>query len=304
MYRLSWVICVALGVSSASAQDASTVYFFNPDWSPDGTKIVFESGVDGELSIYTIGLDGNNLTRLTNNENNDEGPVWSPDGEEIAFYSNRREGREERPVSLQIYVMNNDGTGQRRVTDEGSTLDYNISWAPDGNRLVFQSRPEINPGVHSLYTVGTDGMGRTRITDGQYNDFSPQWSPDGNRILFVRSVAAYKFFGDYTSADREQQGASAEIMVLNLEDGSILPITQNDVVDTDPSWNADGSETYYLQHDGQKKTLFQHHLGQTDAIAVADGDLVSHSRLPYRTRLSPNGRFLTYHKQVNGAFGI
>ena len=45
MYRLSWVISVALGVSSASAQDASTVYFFNPDWSPDGTKIVFESGV-------------------------------------------------------------------------------------------------------------------------------------------------------------------------------------------------------------------------------------------------------------------
>ncbi len=306
MYRMSLtvIVCVAVVAGSATAQDESTVYYFNPDWSPDGTKITFASGVNGGLSVYTIGLDGNDLTRLTDDQHNDEGPVWSPDGERIAFFSNRRERRESFPISLQIYVMNADGTGQRRLTDEGSALDYNISWSPDGNRLVFQSRPEINPGVHSLYTVGTDGMGRRRITDGQYNDYSPQWSPDGNLILFTQSLASYKFFGDRTTEERQLVAASAEIMVLNLEDGTKTPITQNDFRDFDPSWNADGSEIYYLQDNGQNKTLFRQKLGQTDPIAVADGDVISHSRLPYKTRLSPNGRFLVYHKEVDGVYGL
>ncbi|MEE9269036.1 MAG: hypothetical protein V3V49_02140, partial [Candidatus Krumholzibacteria bacterium] len=162
----------------------------------------------------------------------------------------------------------------------------------------------INPGVHSLYTVGTDGMGRRRVTDGQYSDYSPQWSPDGNLILFTQSLASYKFFGDRTPEERQLVAASAEIMVLNLEDGTKMPITQNDFQDLDPSWNADGSEIFYLQDDGQRKTFFRQTLDETDAIAVADGDVVSHPRLPYRTRLSPNGRFLAYHKEVNGVYGI
>ena len=159
--------------------------------------------MNGEGSIFSIGIDGENLTRLTDNQNNDEGPVWSPDGTKIAFFSNRREGRDARPISLQIYIMNADGTGQRRITNDGPALEYNISWSPDGNRLVFQSRPEINPGVHSLYVIGTDGMGRRRLTDGQFNDFSPEWSPDGNLILFAQSVAAYKFFGNQTQEERQ-----------------------------------------------------------------------------------------------------
>ncbi len=301
---LTVIACVAVVADSARAQDESTVYYFNADWSPDGTKIAFASGVDGGLSIYTIGLDGNDLTRLTDDQHNDEGPVWSPDGERIAFFSNRRERKDEFPISLQIYVMNADGTEQRRITHEGPALEYSISWSPDANRLVFQSRPGINPGVHSLYVIGTDGMGRRRITDGQYNDYAPQWSPDGNLILFTQSAASYKFFGDVTREERQLIGASAEIMVLNLEDGTIMPITQNDLPNGDPSWNGDGSETYYFQHDGQNKTLFRQRLGQTDAMAVADGDVVSNSGVVTRTRLSPNARFLTYHKEVDGVYGL
>ena len=80
MYHLllTVIACVAVVAGSAWAQDDGTVYYFNADWSPDGTKIAFASGVDGGLSIYTIGLDGNDLTRLTDDQYNDEGPyiVW------------------------------------------------------------------------------------------------------------------------------------------------------------------------------------------------------------------------------------
>ena len=175
MYRLLSIGCVALLAGGVGAQE-STTYYFNADWSPDGTRIAFESGLDGELSIYAVDLDGSNLTRLTDGAYNDEGPAWSPDAKKIAFFSNRRAGRDELPVSVQIYTMNADGTEQRRITDESSALDWNVSWSPDGDRLVFQSRPDLKLLVHSLYTIGTDGRGRERITDGQYDDVSPQWS--------------------------------------------------------------------------------------------------------------------------------
>ena len=300
---LTLIACVAVVADSARAQDDSTVYYFNADWSPDGTRIAFASGLNGALSIYTIDLDGNGLTRLTDDQHNDEGPVWSPDGESIAFFSNRRERRDELPISLQIYVMKADGTEQRRITHDGPALEYGISWSPDGNRLVFQSRPEINPGVHSLYIIGTDGMGRRRLTDGQYNDYAPQWSPDGTLILFTQSAPSYKFFGDPTREDRQSIAASAEIMVVNPEDGTIMPITQNDLPNSDPSWSGDGSEIFYFQHDGQNKTLFRQGLGHSDAVAVAAGNVLSNSGIP-RTRLSPKGRYLAYAKEVNGVYGV
>ena len=67
---------------------------------------------------------------------------------------------------------------------------------------------------------------------------------------------------------------------------------------------ADGNEIFYLQDNGQSKTLFRQKLGHTEATAVAVGDVVSHNTLPHRTRLSPNGRFLVYHKEVDNMSGI
>ncbi|MEE8294207.1 MAG: hypothetical protein V3R64_00700 [Sphingomonadales bacterium] len=304
MSRLLLIISFALVSGFAQAQEDSTIYYFAPDWSPDGQKIAFEGGLEGELQIFTIDIDGKNLTQLTDKEYNDERPVWSPDGKKIAFFSNRSEKKDEQPVSLQIYIMNADGTGQRRITHEGPALEYSISWSPDGNWLVFQSRPEINPGVHSLYIIGTDGMDRRRITDGRYNDTSPAWSPDGRLILFSQSAANYKFFRNQTPEERLLNRNSAEIVMYNLEDETITPITQNEFRDFDPSWNADGSEIYYLQDDGQKKTFFRQKLGKSEAIPVADGDVVSSRGFVTRTRLSPDGRFLTYHKEVIGVYGI
>jgi Tol biopolymer transport system component len=303
MYKLLLTFCVALTAGGVWAQDADTVYYFSPDWSSDGSQIVFESGTDGQLSIFVVDIDGNNLTQLTDTEYNDEGPVWSPDSKEIAFFSNRQQGKDELPISLQIYVMNANGTAQRRVTHEGPALEYKPSWSPDGSQLVFQSRPEIDPGVHSLYVIGADGKGRKRITNGQFDDASPEWSPDGKLLVYSQSIASYKFYRERVEGEGRSIRASADIVVYNIEDGTITPVTQNKFNDFDPSWNADGSEVYYLQNDTQNKTLYRQKLGQKEAIAVANGEVVSNSGVS-RTRLSPNGRFLVYNKEISGKHGL
>jgi Tol biopolymer transport system component len=49
-----------------------------PAWSPDGSRIAFESYRDGNFEIYVMNADGSGQTRITNNTANDESPDWSP----------------------------------------------------------------------------------------------------------------------------------------------------------------------------------------------------------------------------------
>ena len=71
---------------------------WSPSWSPDGKRIVFSSGRDGNREIYVMDADGRNQLNLTNSPQGDYSPSWSPDGERIVFSSAR-----------EIYVMDADG---------------------------------------------------------------------------------------------------------------------------------------------------------------------------------------------------
>src|SRR5205823_4873965 len=83
-----------------------------PRWSPDGTKIAFDSNrSDGNYEIYVMDANGSNVLRLTHDAANDISPVWSPNGKKLAFVSNRHTGS-----FSDIYIMdardrNNDGNG-------------------------------------------------------------------------------------------------------------------------------------------------------------------------------------------------
>src|SRR5581483_3869163 len=100
---------------------------WQPDISPDGSKIVFVSNRDGKGEIYIMDADGSNQRNLTNNPANDDSPAWSPDGSMIAFQSDR-EG------TVCIYIMNADGSNVRRVTtNPGARAD----WSHDGKRIAF-----------------------------------------------------------------------------------------------------------------------------------------------------------------------
>src|SRR5262245_53842805 len=62
---------------------------FGPAWSPDGSRIAFYSGRDGNLEVYVMDADGKRQRRLTRNPRQDGLPSWSPDGRSIAFTSSR-----------------------------------------------------------------------------------------------------------------------------------------------------------------------------------------------------------------------
>lgn len=196
-----------------SAADGSGAALLTPiqgeevgDWSRSGNIVVF-AVLDGEApGVYTRNPDGVNQFRLT--ETADYSPVWSPDSKKIAFLS-------ERDGNAELYVMNEDGTNQRNVT-QSEADESHISWSPDGKRLLFVSERDGNA---EIYAVDVSGANLTRLTTNDVVDDQPVWSPNGRQIAFV----------SYLDGD-------AEIFVMDADGANQTRITNNDAEDTSPSW--------------------------------------------------------------------
>lgn len=147
----------------------------DPDWSPDGQKIVFTNHAITDnhrnsttAEIYVINADGTGIpARLTNNVEEERAPAWSPDGTRIVFMC-RRGGSD-----FEICVMNADGTGQVQLTDN-TVGDLTPSWSPDGQKIVFH-RPVGGPGRFQLFLMNADGTSQVQLTFPSGLNGFPNW---------------------------------------------------------------------------------------------------------------------------------
>ncbi|HEU4698407.1 MAG TPA: Ig-like domain-containing protein [Gemmatimonadales bacterium] len=167
----------------------ATAYNGYPSWSPDGSRLAFQTDRDGNSEIYVMNADGSGLVRLTDDPAMDQHPAWSPDGSRIAFTT-------DRDGSWEIYVMNADGSGVVRLT-RNTSIDAQPAWSPDGSRIAFQSQRDGNS---EIYVMDADGANPVRLTNDPAYDLGPAWSPDGSRIAFQRGGNPYVMNADGSGA--------------------------------------------------------------------------------------------------------
>jgi Tol biopolymer transport system component len=136
----------------------------------------------------------------------------------VAFASSR-DGNNE------IYLMNPDGSGQVRLTNNPA-LDYTPAFSPDGTRIAFSSDRDGN---QEIYVMNADGSGQTRLTNNPALDYFPAWSPDGARIAFTRQVTA----------------TNLEVFLMNANGTGEANITNNPANDQMPAWSPDGSKLVF-----------------------------------------------------------
>ena len=186
-----------------------------PTWSPDGRRIAFLRSTRSNSHLYVLNADGSGLLRLTRTETWTSPLVWSPDGQtiyvgrylvrtdgsgarrlpyipltavwspngrRIAFVGSPRKGAPPTANS-DIYVMNADGSGSRRLT-HNRAYDGEPAWSPDGRKIAFQSTRGYD-GNREIYVMNADGSGKRNLTRNPARDVRPSWSPDGRRIAFV-----------------------------------------------------------------------------------------------------------------------
>jgi len=284
----------ALFAPAAAAQPktvtTSPIYYFNPDWSPDGRTLVFESTKDGKSAIYTINIDGTGVRRLTDPATTSGQPRWSRDGGKIVFYA-EIEGR------MQIFLMNKDGSGRRRITDT-TDLDYLPDLSPDGEMVVFQSRTERPAVAHDVFVIRTDGTERTRLTNGKNGYTSPRWSPDGRKIVFVRATIPKKYYREMSREEIQQMKRSEEVVVMNRDGSHPVELTRNDANDSSPQWSRNGKTIYFMSDREGSLGVFAMKADGTSQRKIADGSLVTN---PF---VSPDERHIAYTKEVDGKWGI
>jgi TolB protein len=242
-------------------------------FSPDGSKIVYQSSAAGQFDLHEIRRDGSGIRVLVASPANDITPVYSPDGTKIAFVSEREGNRE-------IYVAGSDGSNPVNLTRHPAS-DIHPVWSKDGERILFSSsRTAVHPDDFDIFEMRADGTGVRQITRGPDVDTYASWSPDGSRIVTRRVV-----------------DGNSEVFVLDRDGGGAKNLT-NAPGDYDgwPAWSPDGSRIAYAGGgpDFGNHYVFLVRPDGTDRVQVTFAEPGSPFCYDTQPAFSPNGEWLAF----------
>lgn len=237
-----------------------------PAWSPDGTRIAFNSFRSG-FDIWVVRLPGgaagmynavepdgsfgrlafDTAVRITDGA----GPAWSPDNQQIAF---------ERNGNIWVKAAQPGGWGATQLTFAAS--DVAPAWSPDGSQIAFSSkRPPGNVNNYHIWVIPAAGGAATQLTFGTDIATRPAWSPDGSQIAFdslnpINGIWVVAASGgaavQLTSwgavpawspdGSRIAFASQGDLWVMPSTGGTATQLTFDPFFDTWPRWSPDGSQ--------------------------------------------------------------
>jgi hypothetical protein len=146
---------------------SSTRYDSTPQFSPDGTRVVFDSNRSGRLQVWTAKADGSNPRPLTQPGYGGQGTArWSPDGQWIAYDAQLPEGPQG------VFVVSAEGGTERQVT-----VGNQPSWSHDGQ--IYFNR---SGGIWRIPAAGGKEVQVVAAGNGAFE------SPDGSTVYYRKTA--------------------------------------------------------------------------------------------------------------------
>ncbi len=194
-------------------------HFEAPNWSPDGTYFLFNSGG----RIFRLPVEGGEPELVDAGfavrSNNDHG--ISPDGQTLIISDSAEEG-----VSI-VYTLPIEGGEPRRVTEHGPSYWHGVS--PDGQTLAYVGRRDYD---YDIYAISAEGGEETRLTTAPGLDDGPDYSPDG-RYIYFNSVRT----------------GAMQIYRMDATGGNVEPLTSDPYNDWFPHPSPDGKWIAFLSYE-------------------------------------------------------
>lgn len=226
----------------------------DPQWSPDGSKIVYSSGraldgtdnaaAGGAINVWISNEDGSGASPLTQMTTYAPcwAPVWSPDGTKIAYFSWRGlDGSNTSSTpngTRNIWVMNADGSNNHAVTQLTAigADSYYPRWSPDSTRVAYYSGRALDGtdnanGQHftqNIWIVNADGTGSLAVTQTANQLGGNQdawWSKDGSEVAF--------------------SGSDGNIWTVHTDGSAMTRLTSGNGYSAPYSWSPDGSKILF-----------------------------------------------------------
>lgn len=215
-----------------------------PDRSKGYVWKLYES-----FDIFSVNLDGTELTQLTNSGTYDAEATVSPKGDKIIFTS-LRDGDPE------LYVMDIDGSNQKRLTFEKG-YDGGAFFSNDGSKIVWRaSRPKtekeledynelvtsgfVRPTALEIFVMDSDGSNIQQVTNFGKASFAPFFHPDGKRIIFSSNI-------------NSKSGREFDLYMINIDGSGLKQITFNPTFDGFPMFTKDGKNLIFASNRFNKK---------------------------------------------------
>ncbi len=184
----------------------------SPEISPDGRSIVFMRWTPSsdQYQVWLMDRDGANPRRVLSGAGWD--PTWAPDGDQILFASDRQ-------GSIQLYTVDLDGTGLRRVSNLPA-----IRGRSDWSSLGLVTTYSGEAWHREIFVMNSDGSDEHQVSPAGGNSQGPSFSPDGAWIAFT---AYFDKFNDINGC---------EIYVMRIDGTDLRRLTNNDYCDYQPRW--------------------------------------------------------------------
>jgi len=178
MYRIG---VDGTGLTAITRHEVLGLHDMGPKYSPDGTTILIQGdqreGIIG--AAWLIPAIGGKFRLLTPPDIGARRPDWSPDGKKIAFHTHCC-----NPQNPTIAVINIDGTGLHELTHNGTDFevgphDFDPSWSPEGDAIVFERRSPDSTGIFGLKLDGTSPAPRLSLPVAKFRANQPGYNSRG-----------------------------------------------------------------------------------------------------------------------------